>query len=222
MRWFLLCLGFAGVLDAQGTFRIVAVERQGLPPYESTDRVYGLDGGQERGLRVGDRLMVKRTGEALPLGHLQVTAVHPDRSAARFESAEGRYPMKGDVAALEVYWPLPKVPQLEAEPLPATASPQVAPEPPPREGCLFFLPMRADLSPAGVKKLEAWVEAWGAGGRWVVHVPSAKALKPAVQKERIESLQSALRNLGIEKVTVETEPRTSESRYEPAWVRRRD
>jgi hypothetical protein len=44
-------------------------------------------------------------------------------------------------------------------------------------------------------------------------------LKPALQKQRVESLQAALRALGIEQVTVETQPRTTEGKYDPAWVR---
>ena len=68
MRWLPLCLVLVSALGAQAPFHIIAVERRGLPPYESTDRTYALDGGQNRGLKVGDRLMVKRVGEALPLG----------------------------------------------------------------------------------------------------------------------------------------------------------
>src|SRR5664279_4108118 len=109
MRWLPLCLGFAGALGAQAPLHIVSVERRGLPPYESTDRTYGLDGGQNRGLKVGDRLMVKRVGEALPLGHLRVTEVRGERAGATFEPAGTAYPMKGDLAIREVLLRIPKL-----------------------------------------------------------------------------------------------------------------
>lgn len=222
MRWLLVCLGLVGVLHAQVSLHVVAVERQGPPPYEAADRIYRLDGGQNRGLRVGDRLIVKRAGEVTALGHLRVTLTHGDQSEARFEPSSSVYPMKGELALREELKWMPASPRLEADPMSVASPSRVVVEAPPREGILFFLPQQAELSPAGLKKLEGWVQAWGAGGRWAVQVPTAKAVKVALQKRRAEALQVALRALGIEPVPVQTEPRTTEGKYDPAWIRHWD
>jgi hypothetical protein len=221
MRRYLLCLGLIGTLGAQAPLHIVSVERRGPPPYEQVDRIYGLDGGQDRGLHVGDRLVVKRVGEAVALGHLRVTLVRGERSEGTFESSADSYPMKGDLAIREELKRIPVVP-LDADPIPLVSTPRAATEAPPREGLLFFLPQRGELSPAGMKKVEGWVEAWGTGGRWTVLVPMAKALKPALQKQRAEALLHALRTLGIEQAAVESTPRTVEGKYDPAWIRHWD
>lgn len=222
MRWFLVSLGLIGALGAQEPLRIVAVERQGLPPYESGDRIYRLDGGQDRGLRVGARLLVKRPGEARAFGHLWVTEVQKEQAGARFEPTAAIAPMKGDIAFLEVLTWMPAVEALETQGLPAIPAPLPRVEAPPREGILFFLPQQAELSLAGLKKLETWVEQWGAEGRWAIQVPASKALKPALQKQRAETLHSALRALGLERVNLETSPRAAESKYDPAWIRHWD
>ena len=223
MRWSLPCLCLVGTLGAQVPLHVVAVERKGPPPYlEAADRIYRLDGGQDRGFHVGDRLLVRRTGEPRAFGHLRVTEIRDHQSESRFEprtEVASAYPMKGDLALREDLKWLPETPRLEADPIPRTTAPQATPEAPPQEGLLFFLPQRGDLSPVGLKKLESWVETWGAGGRWAVQVPTAKALKPALQKQRAEAIQSALHALGIERVTLETDPRTTEGRYDPAWIR---
>jgi hypothetical protein len=212
----------ASALSAQTPFHIIAVERRGLPPYEAADRTYSLDGGQNQGLKVGDRLLVKRSGEVLPLGHLRVTDVRGERAGASFEPAEAGYPMKGDLAIREVLLRIPEVTRLGEDPIPLTSAPRPAAVAPPREGILYFLPQRADLSPAGLKKLEAWIQEWGVAGHWAVQVPTAKALKPALQKLRAETLQAALHSLGIEQATVEAQPRTAEGKYDPAWIRHWD
>jgi len=222
MRWFLVCLGLVGALSAKEALRIVAVERQGLPPYESADRIYRLDGGQDRGLRVGDRLLVKRPGEVRAFGHLYMTEVLKDQAGARFEPMAALSPMKGDLAILEVMKWMPEAGRLETDSLPLIPAPKARPEAPPQEGLLFFLPQQSELSQAGVKKLESWVEQWGAKGLWVIQVPTAKALKPALQKQRADTLQAALRTLGVEQLKLETSPRAVESKYDPAWIRHWD
>jgi hypothetical protein len=219
MRWVLLCLGLSGALGAQVSLRVVAVERQGLPPYEEGDRSYRLDGGRNRGLRAGDRLLVKRLGEARAFGHFWVTEVLQEQASARFVPILELHPMKGDLAILEVMKWMPKAVQVESDPLPLIPKPLAKVAAPPREGVLFFLPQRAELSLAGLKKLEAWVEQWGAEGRWVIQVPAARSLKPVLQKQRAETLTAALRALGVTLVKLETTPRTAESKYDPAWVR---
>lgn len=222
MRWFLVCLGLVGVLHAQAALHVIAVERRGPPPYETADRIYRLDGGQNRGLRVGDRLIVKRAGEVTALGHLWVTAAQDQQSETRFEPISSVYPMKGDLALREELKWMPEPPRLDADPIPGTSPPRAVAEAPPREGILYFLPQRAELSPAGLKKLEAWVQEWGSSGRWAVQVPAAKAIKAALQEQRADALQAALRALGIEHAKVETEPRTAEGKYDPTWIRHWD
>lgn len=222
MRWLPPCLVLVSALGAQAPLHIISVERRGLPPYESADRTYGLDGGHAHGLKVGDRLRVKRSGEVLPLGHLRVTEVRGERAGATFEPAGAGYPMKGDLAIREELLHIPEVTRLSAESIPVAPVPRSAAVAPPREGVLFFLPQRAELSPAGLKKLEAWILEWGPGGRWAVHVPSAKALNPALQQLRAEALQAALHSLGIQQATLETQPRTAEGKNDPAWIRHWD
>ena len=222
MRCFLLCLSLAGLLGAQAPLHIVAVERRGPPPYEVMDRIYGLDGGQDRGLRVGERLLVKRAGTAVILGHLRLIESRPDRANALFEPLEASYPMKGDLVLRSELRRLPAAPTLDPAPLVVLPKPQAASEPPPREGLLFFLPGRSNLSVGGVRKLEAWVESWGTGGRWAVQVPATKGIKPELQKLRAEALQAALRALSIEPVAVETGARTAEGPNQPTWVRHWD
>jgi hypothetical protein len=222
MRWFPLSLGLVGALGAQAPLHVVSVERRGLPPFEPGDRAYCLDGGQNRGLHVGDRLLVKRAGEALALGHLKVTSVRTYQAETRFEPLDTAFPMKGDLALQETLRRIPEMPRLETNRIPLPSAPEATHEAPPREGLIFFLPQQGDLSPAGQKKLETWLEAWGTGGRWAIQVPTSKGVKPALQKKRTETLVAALRSLGVEHPKIETEPRTTEGRYDPAWVRRWD
>ncbi len=222
MRWLLVCLGLGGALGAQAPLHIVAVERTGPPPYEAEDRVYRLDGGQDQGLRLGGRLLVKRTGEARAFGHLWVTELRGDRAGARYEPMDATYPMKGDLAIPEFLGPLPGTGLRNPEPLPGVAPPDATTQAPPREGVLFFLPQQAELSPAGAKKLQAWLEAWGRAGQWGIQVPQAKAIKPALHKARLAALETALRALGIERVQVETTPRTTDGKNDPVWIRHWD
>ena len=222
MRWFLLSLCLACLLRAEAPLHIVAVERRGPPPYEVADRIYGVESGLDQGLRVGDRLLVKRAGAAVILGHLRVIESSPGRANALFEPLDGSYPMKGDLVLRSDLRHLPAAPVLDPAPLEVLPGPRAASEAPPREGLLFFLPGRSDLSVGGVRKLEAWVESWGTGGRWAVQVPATKGIKPELQKLRAESLQAALRALSIEQVAVETGPRTAEGLNHPTWVRHWD
>jgi len=219
MRHLFLSLGFASVLGAQVPLHILAVERKGLPPYEAADRIYRLDGGENRGLRVGDRLLVKRSGEPRAIGRLRVVGVRGDQCETHFEPSGATYPMKGDLVLREELKWLPVAGPLNADPLPKALQPTTTPEAPPREGLLFFLPQQADLSPAGLKKLEGWVRDWGVPGRWSVQVPAAKALPAALQKRRAEALQAALRSLGVAQARLEAESRTAEGKYDPAWIR---
>jgi len=222
MRWSLLSLGLVSALGAQTPLHITSVERRGLPPYEASDRVYCLDGGRDQGLHVGDRLVVKRTGDAHPLGHLRVVEVRDKQADTHFEAAGSTFPMKGDLVVVQVLAWLPKVAAVNLDPLPRPVAPTVTAEAPPREGVIYFLPQQAELSAAGVKKLEGWVKAWGRKGRWAVQVPAIKTLSPVLVKQRAEALQAALRALGIDQVSVESEPRTAEGKFDPTWIRHWD
>lgn len=219
MRLIPLGLALTSVLGAQAPIRVAAVERRGLPPLEPADRIYRLDAGKVRGLRVGDRLTVKRKGETVALGHLQVIEVQADHADARFDPLASAYPMIGDLALLLELKPMPSGPEVDSEPLPVPAAPLRSATAPPREGLLYFAAQRADLSPAGQKKLEAWVQAWGSGGRWVIQVPTAKGVNAALQQQRADVLQAALRACGVEAATVERDPRTAEGKHDPAWIR---
>jgi hypothetical protein len=53
-------------------------------------------------------------------------------------------------------------------------------------------------------------------------VPTAKAVKPDLQKQRVASLEAILRTLGLEHLKVETDPRTTEGKNDPAWIRHWD
>lgn len=218
----LLCIGLVGALGAQEPLQIVSVERRGPPPYEAADRIYCLNGGQDRGLHIGDRLIVRRPGLVRALGYLRVTQLRDDKAETTFESNGSTYPLKGDLVLVEMLSWLPGLAPINADPLPEIPAPSARIEAPPKEGIIFFLPQQAELSPAGLRKMEAWVEAWGHGGRWAVQVPATKALSPTLQAQRAESLQAALRALGIEQVSLETEARTLDSKYDPAWIRHWD
>ena len=222
MRCLLLCLGLACALGAQVSFHIVAVERKGPPPYEAADRIYRLDGGQNRGLRVGDRLLVKQAGVAQAIGHLRVIEVRIEAAEAHFEPRASAYPMKGDLVLREELKWMPTSGALNPDQIPTISLPVPSPEAPPREGVLFFLPQQAELSAAGLKKLEVWVKEWGLEGRWTVQVPSAKAIPATLQKRRTETLQEALQTLGVVQTKVERDPRTTEGKYDPAWIRHWD
>lgn len=222
MRRLLLLAGLTGALGAQAPHRILSVERRGLPPFEASERIYVLEGGADRGLRVGHRLALRRPGSAEVLGHFRVTGVREAGAEARFERSGPAYPLKGDLAWRDDLAALPRLPELGGDPLPTLAPPDPAAEAPPQEGLLFFLPQRADLSPAGQRKLQAWVEAWGASGRWTVQVPVSRALRPPLQKQRAESLQAALRALGVDHAAVDSGARTAEGKYDPAWIRHSD
>ena len=221
MRRLLVLIGLAGILGAQAPLRIVAVDRKGLPPYETQDRVYRLDGGSDRGLHVGQRLAVRRSGEPRALGHLQITGVRGHEAEGTFSPAGEAFPLKGDLVWRDELAALPAI-LWQEDPLPRPATPAAMPAAPPQEGLIFFLPQRADLSPAGLAKVDGWVKAWGTEGRWVVQVPASPALRPALQTQRAEVLQSALRTLGVAQAEVEKVTRTAEGKFDPMWLKHWD
>ncbi len=208
----------------QAPLRILAVERRGMPPYEEgAPRLYRLDGGENRGLQVGDRLQIRRVGEGF-LGHLKVVEVRAEWAMAALEANAVGYPLRGDMVIREELAPLPALPQFQdrpplAAPAPAKGS---SAEAPPQEGLLWFLPVSRELSPAGLGKLAGWVQAWGTGGRWTVQIPEDDRVAEAMREARFESLKEALLRLGVQEVAREGGDRKAEGANHPAWVRRWD
>lgn len=209
---------------AQAPLRIVSVERRGMPPYEeSLPRLYRLDGGENRGLHVGDRLQLRRPGEGY-LGHLKVVEVRAEWAMAALEPNAVAYPLRGDMVVREDLAPLPaplRLPEASAPPPPVPAKGSTA-EAPPQEGLLWFLPTSRELSPAGLGKLAGWVQAWGAEGRWAVQIPEDPRVAEAMAEARFESLKEALGRLGVHEVERQGGARPAEGGNHPVWVRRWD
>jgi hypothetical protein len=216
----ILLAALTAPLLAQAPLHIVGVERRGLPPYEAADRLYRLDGGEAMGLKLGDRLTVRRVdGSTLAL--LKVVELKADWAFAALDGAPVEAPMKGDLALKAELAPLPALPSLRdaASPLPAGPR-QPGVEAPPQEGLLWFLPASAELSPAGRAKLADWVEAWGRHGRWSAVVGEPKA-PTALRESRGRALVEALQALGLEG-TFTLADRQAEGPNHPAWIQRRD
>lgn len=222
----LLALLLLAALPArpQAPLRIVSVERRGMPPYEENlPRLYRLDGGENRGLHVGDRLQLRRTGEGY-LGHLKVVEVRAEWAMAALEPNAVAYPLRGDMVVREDLAPLPGGLRLtEGPPLPppAPAKGSTA-EAPPLEGLLWFLPASRELSPAGLGKLAGWVQAWGVEGRWAIQIPEDGRVTEALAEARFESLKGALEHLGVHAVERQGGARPAEGNNHPVWIRRWD
>lgn len=211
--------GLGPGLAAQAPVPIVGVIRKGEPPYAPGDQVYVLGGGLAQGLQPGLRLRVRRPGEARVLGWLVVTEAAQGRAEAHLEREGPTYLMKGDLAWRQELEALPVIPPPAAARIPAPPALPSGAEAPPWEGLLFFLPQRDDLSPAGQRKLAEWVGAWGASGRWVVQVPTARGLSADLQHRRTATLKAALTALGARDIAVDTAPRKADGKYDPAWIR---
>jgi hypothetical protein len=208
-------------LLAQAPLHIVGVERRGLPPYEEGARLYRLDGGEGSGLKLGDRLTVRRLGGST-LALLKVVELKADWCLGVLDGVSTEAPMKGDFVLKSELSPLPV---LSAQRDPLTAWP-TGPRPssleaPPREGLIWFLPGSSELSPAGLAKVTGWVQAWGRDGRWSVLVGTAKECPKALREARGRALAEALKALGIEAAPALAE-RGVEGANHPAWVQRRD
>ncbi|HJW32142.1 MAG TPA: hypothetical protein VJ505_02140 [Holophagaceae bacterium] len=224
MRFLLLVLLLLGPLGAQAPLRILSVERRGMPPYEdSAPRLYRLDGGENRGLHLGDRLQIRRTGEGY-LGHLKVVELRAEWALASLEPNAMGYPLRGDMVIREELSPIPGTPAFPDRPLmqpPAPAKGSSA-EAPPQEGLLWFLPVSRELSPAGLGKLAGWVQAWGATGRWAVQLPDDDRVAEAMREARFHALKEALEHLGVHGVERQGGARPQEGANHPVWIRRWD
>ncbi|HJV23915.1 MAG TPA: hypothetical protein VJ570_14525 [Holophagaceae bacterium] len=220
----LLLLLALAPLPGQAPLRIVSVERRGMPPYEeSTPRLYRLDGGENRGLHLGDRLQIRRMGEGY-LGHLKVVEVRAEWAMAALEANALAYPLRGDMVIREDLPSLPALPAFpDRPPLPAPAPAKgSSPEAPPQEGLLWFLPMSRELSPAGLAKLAGWVQAWGPSGRWAVQIPEDARVVGPMRDARFEVLKEALAQLGVAEVQRLGGARSQEGPNHPVWIQRRD
>ena len=215
---------FALTLLGQAPLRIQSVERRGLPPYEeSATRLYRLDGGENRGLRSGDRLLVRRPGEG-PLAHLRVVEVRAEWAMATLDQTLATYPLRGDLVMREELPALPPFPSFGdatvlPPPRPALGS---SAEAPPQEGLLWFLPGSRELSPAGEAKLAAWVDAWGREGRWSILLPEDDRVAEALKHARFEALREALARRGVFSVARKDEARKADGPNHPLWIQHRD
>lgn len=217
MRWF-AALALILPLAAQSPFLIVSVDRIGSPPYEPESRVYRLNGGTNRSLKVGEWLTVRRPGRERPLGHLRVLTVGTEEAGTAFVPLGDTWPMKGDLVWRD---PLPGVPAVtKTDDFPSALPPPpiAGAVAPPREGLIYFLPKRADLSPAGRVKVVGWVQGWGVAGRWVIQMPTGKAFQPALQKQRAEALLATLRECGVPTAEIQSLARIQEGPHDPSWI----
>jgi hypothetical protein len=101
--------------------RVVAVVRQGLPPYEEGERLYRLEGKDSSRLKVGDKILLLRAEEKICPGKLRVLEVHGEFVLADLDEEGDTYPLKGDLALrIEPPRPLPPLPT----PTPENAPPR--------------------------------------------------------------------------------------------------
>jgi hypothetical protein len=220
LRLPLLCLSLP--LLAQAPFTIIGVERKGLPPYEENSRVYRLDGGETRGLKMGDRLSVRRVGEGT-FALLRIVELKAEWALGVVDPPTGGAPMKGDLALKAELEPIPSLPSLRNPDLPMPKGPTATSVlAPPQEGLIWFLPQSSELSPAGVAKVMGWVEAWGKSGRWCIQVGEAPGADDRRRKARAQAMLDALHAQGISDVAVEFPSRTAEGPHHPVWVQHRD
>lgn len=212
------------LLLGQAPLRIQTVERRGLPPYEeASTRLYRLDGGENRGLRSGDRLLVRRAGEGT-LAHLRVVEVRAEWALATLDQSLAAYPLRGDLVVREELPALPALPAFGDAAVPPPPRPALgsSAEAPPQEGLLWFLPDSRALSPAGEAKLTAWVEAWGREGRWSVLIPEDTRVAEPMKTARFEALREALARHGVAQVERRRANRGAEGPNHPLWIQHWD
>jgi len=201
------------------------VERQGLPPYEGTTRVYRLEGSGSQTLRVGEVLALQRPKEARTLGRLEILSVHLDHALARLAVPGATFPLKGDLAVrTELFHPLPGLPSAPPSALPSLeallpsttrALPRSFGQGEVRREPIYFLKGDASLSPGALAKLRAWVETWGLPGQWSLECPPAVLAEPRSAVLRLE-----LQRLGVPSLEVRPLSEEPPGRYDAVYVRK--
>lgn len=221
-------LALGCLLSGAPPLRVAGVVRDGMPPFEATERLYRLEGEGCLVLKVAEQVSLRRAGEARGLGRLEVTAVKDGYALARVSQAGQTYPLKGDlVVRHEQLQSLPPFPASQALALPG---PALAPKlvklsvpPSPRKGGLhrgtiFFLKGNAELSPGARAKLQAWATAWTFEGRWVIQVPENPEVLPALSQARAEALKGELAKLGLSQVECRTLPPEVAAKYDSVYI----
>jgi len=230
MRVLLLLALLGRLLWPSEPLHVSAVERPGLPPYETNEKVYRLAGNGCATLRVGEILVLQRPGERRSLGRLQITSVLLDHALARLLSAGETFPLKGDLAVrAELAQSLPELPKAE----PGTpGSPVEALRPlvprlvlqrsvgqgPLHREPIYFLKGDASLSPGALQKLTAWVRSWGLEGQWSLACPQEAGDASTLLQERISVLRAELLKLGVAQLEVRPLPPDPPGRYDAVYV----
>lgn len=206
-------------LAASEPLRIVAVERQGLPPYEDDRRLYRLQG--QAHVSAGELLELKRPGTKDHLGRLRVVRTTPDGVLALLDRRGDTFPLKGDVA---LHWEMADVPGLPTgEAITQVAMPNLPALTVPREPRqlwepLFFLPGDATLSPLGRAKVEGWAHEFGEG-RWTLECPRAKGASARLLNARMKAVRQVLEAAGVRGIQIRTVPEPPGQRRETVFVR---
>lgn len=218
MRTFSILLCTLG-LFASEPLRIVAVERQGLPPYEDDHRIYRLQGSAR--VSPNELLELSRPGgKALP-GRLRVLRATPEGALATLDRRGDTFPLKGDVAIHFEMAVLPGLPaSREIAPAPTPLGTRLAiPRDPRYLGeAVYFLPGDATLSPLGREKLRTWAQEYGEG-RWILEIPSGKGPSARLDSARAKVLKAALEGAGVKGVQIKAVPSSASQRPNSVFVR---
>jgi hypothetical protein len=107
----MLCLLAPQSSEGPGPLRVVAVVRQGMPPYEESDRLYRLEGRGCALLKVDETVVLRRMGEKCDPGRLKVLEAHWDHALAKLSQGGETYPLIDDLAQrIDPPEPLPLLP----------------------------------------------------------------------------------------------------------------
>lgn len=83
---------------------------------------------------------------------------------------------------------------------------------------IYFLQGDATLSPGALEKLDAWTEAWGTKGSWVLECPSGPGIPYTLMERRILALRAELQKRGVASVETRLLPREPASLYDAIYV----
>lgn len=221
MRFFWPFLLMTAALHAGAPLAVTGVVREGLPPYEDSERLYRLEGDGCDRLRPGQILLPVRPREPRPLGQLEVVKAGPAFALARMSRPGATFPMKGDLAVPRE--PLRRLPALPETGAPLAQAPRpgepALPPPPPgaaHREAIFFLPDQAVLTPGARAKLKAWVSAWGRAGRWVLALPPEQP--SPLTEARVTALREELGRLGVPKVELGSAEQAPPGKYPAVFV----